>query len=87
MRCKNWRTKVTWPVTSALLLRREMGSRSPDESLAQEVRAFGIQVTSIEPGDPQAAPDAILKIVYVENPPLRFAVGSTILRGLGSGSP
>lgn len=85
------------------------------ETMAQEVKAFGINVTLIEPGayatdfgksakradgmeayegfrkevmaklvneergDPQATPDAILKIVDAENPPLRFAVGSTLL--------
>jgi NAD(P)-dependent dehydrogenase (short-subunit alcohol dehydrogenase family) len=85
------------------------------ESLAQEVKAFGIKVTLVEQGaygtdfgksakindalkpyaefrekfmarlrnmdlgDPQATPDAILKLVDAENPPLRFAVGSTIL--------
>lgn len=85
------------------------------ETMAQEVKAFGIKVTLIEPGayatdfgksaktadgmeayegfrkevmaklvneergDPQATPDAILKIVDAENPPLRFAVGSTLL--------
>jgi NAD(P)-dependent dehydrogenase (short-subunit alcohol dehydrogenase family) len=84
------------------------------ESLAQEVKGFGIKVTLIEPGayatdfgssqslkiapgidayadlrqrvfgrlstaergDPQATPEAILKIVDAENPPLRFIVGS-----------
>jgi NAD(P)-dependent dehydrogenase (short-subunit alcohol dehydrogenase family) len=85
------------------------------ESLAQEVKAFGIKVTLVEPGaygtdfgksakindalepyvnfrkqfmarlahmdlgDPQATPDAILKLVDAASPPLRFAVGSTIL--------
>ncbi len=85
------------------------------ETMAQEVKAFGINVTLIEPGayatdfgksakradgmevyegfrkqvmanlvnaergDPQATPDAILKIVDAENPPLRVAVGSTLL--------
>jgi NAD(P)-dependent dehydrogenase (short-subunit alcohol dehydrogenase family) len=85
------------------------------EGLAQEVKAFGIKVTLVEPGaygtdfgksakindaldpyaefrekfmarlrnmdlgDPLATPDAILKLVDAENPPLRFAVGSTIL--------
>jgi NAD(P)-dependent dehydrogenase (short-subunit alcohol dehydrogenase family) len=85
------------------------------ESLAQEVKAFGVKVTLVEPGayatdfgksakitdvlepyanirekmmthlvnvergDPQATPDAILKLVDAENPPLRFALGSTIL--------
>jgi NAD(P)-dependent dehydrogenase (short-subunit alcohol dehydrogenase family) len=85
------------------------------ESLAQEVKDFGIKVTLIEPGayatdfgspqslkiapgidayadlrqrvfgrlttaergDPQATPEAILKIVDAENPPLRFIIGST----------
>lgn len=85
------------------------------ETMAQEVKAFGIKVTLIEPGayatdfgksakraegmkayegfrkqvmanlvnqergDPQATPDAILKVVDAENPPLRLAVGSTLL--------
>jgi NAD(P)-dependent dehydrogenase (short-subunit alcohol dehydrogenase family) len=85
------------------------------ETMAQEVKAFGIKVTLIEPGayatdfgksairadgmeayegfrkqilanlvnlergDPQATPDAILKVVDAENPPLRLAVGSTVL--------
>ncbi len=87
------------------------------ESLAQEVRGFGIRVTLLEPGayatefsspqslkltaglnayaglrqemsgrlsstrrgDPQATADAILRIVDAEDPPLRFAVGSTVL--------
>lgn len=32
-----------------------------------------------ERGDPLATPDAILKIVDAEDPPLRFALGSTLL--------
>ena len=87
------------------------------ESLAQEVRGFGIKVTMIEPaayatgfaspqslkisagldeyaelrkqvhahlstekrGDPLATAEAILAIVDAEEPPLRFAMGSTII--------
>lgn len=85
------------------------------ETMAQEVKAFGIKVTLIEPGayatefgksakraagmeayegfrkeimaalvnaergDPQATPEAILQIVDAAHPPLRFAVGSTLL--------
>lgn len=85
------------------------------ETMAQEVKSFGIKVTLLEPGayatefgksasradgmpayaefrnevmaglvnqergDPHATPDAILKIVDADNPPLRFAVGSTLL--------
>jgi NAD(P)-dependent dehydrogenase (short-subunit alcohol dehydrogenase family) len=85
------------------------------ESLAQEVKGFGIKVTLVEPGayatdfgksakiadvrepyadfreklmarlgnmdlgDPEATPDAILKLVDDANPPLRFAIGSSIL--------
>lgn len=85
------------------------------ESLAAEVRSFGIKVTLLEPGayatefgspsslritpaldayaalreqiferlstmergDPKATAEAILQIVDMENPPLRFFVGST----------
>lgn len=85
------------------------------ETMAEEVKAFCIKVTLIEPGayatdfgksakraegmepyeglreqlmanlvneergDPEATPGAILKIVDAEQPPLRFAVGSTLL--------
>ena len=85
------------------------------ESLAQEIKAFGLKVTLIEPGayatdfgksairadamdvygefreqfmaklmtskrgDPQATPEAILKVVDADNPPLRLALGSTLL--------
>lgn len=87
------------------------------DSLAQEVKAFGIKVTLVEPGayatdfgsetslkvapglevyaalrkrmqerlssqgrgDPQATAEAILKIVDADNPPLRFALGVTVL--------
>jgi len=85
------------------------------ESLAQEVKPFGIEVTLIEPGayttefgsptslkmasgmdvydelrqqifgrlrsqergNPHSTAEAVLKIVDVENPPLRFILGST----------
>lgn len=85
------------------------------ETMAQEVKAFGIKVTLVEPGayatdfgksanratplgayedfrkkvmdhlvtlergDPQATASAILKIVDAENPPLRVALGSSLL--------
>ena len=85
------------------------------ESMAEEVKAFGIKVTLIEPGayatdfgksakraegleayqglrkqimanlvneergDPEATPKAILRLVDAEHPPLRFAVGRTLL--------
>ena len=85
------------------------------ETMAQEIKQFGIKVTLIEPGayatefgksarrangmeayedfrkqvtaklqsevrgDPQATPDAILKVVDAQNPPLRLAIGSTLL--------
>ncbi len=96
------------------------------ESLAPEVKPFGIKVTLIEPGayatdfasptslkmvagmdtyadlrarvfgglasaergDPQATADAILSVVDAEEPPLRFALGSTVLpmaRGVYAG--
>ena len=38
-------------------------------------RVFG-RLATAERGDPQATPEAILKIVDAENPPLRFFVGS-----------
>lgn len=85
------------------------------EALAQEVRAFGLKVTLVEPGayatdfgkssriadalepyaefrrqflaqlanvesgDPAATAEAILKLVDAENPPLRLALGNSIL--------
>ncbi len=85
------------------------------ETMAQEVKAFGIKVTLVEPGayatdfgksanratpmeaykdfrkqimehlvtlergDPHATASAILKIVDAENPPLRVALGSSLL--------
>lgn len=86
------------------------------ESLAQEVKGFGIKVTLLEPGayatdianpsslkiaagldvyadlrrqvsarlsselgDPEATAEAILKVVDAKDPPLRFAVGSSVL--------
>jgi NADP-dependent 3-hydroxy acid dehydrogenase YdfG len=85
------------------------------ESLAQEVKAFGIKVTLVEPGayatefgksaqiadvrepyaesrkqfltrlanvergDPEATAEAVLKIVDVDNPPLRLGLGNSIL--------
>ena len=85
------------------------------ESMAQEVKAFGIKVTLIEPGayatdfgksakradgmevyddfrrqvmarlatmqrgDPQATPEAILRLIDSDDPPLRLALGSTLL--------
>jgi NAD(P)-dependent dehydrogenase (short-subunit alcohol dehydrogenase family) len=87
------------------------------ESLAAEVKGFGIAVTLVEPGayattfgsaasvrlasatdaygalwaaitahmstmehgDPRATVAAVLKLVDLENPPLRFALGNTIL--------
>ncbi len=90
------------------------------ESLAAEVKQFGIKVTLIEPGayatefgtpeslkftqeldvykefkqdffgqlrsmeqgDPNATPDAVLQIVDAENPPLRFFLGSHCLPGV-----
>jgi NADP-dependent 3-hydroxy acid dehydrogenase YdfG len=90
------------------------------ESLAAEIKQFGIKVTIIEPGayatefgsqeslkfapgldiytdfkkqffgglqamergDPNATPDALFKVVDVENPPLRFFLGSHNLPGV-----
>ena len=85
------------------------------EGLAQEVKAFGLKVTLIEPGayatefgksavraeamdaytdfrrqfmanlmsmkrgNPQATPEAILKVVDADDPPLRLAIGSALL--------
>ena len=85
------------------------------ETMAQEIKPFGINVTLIEPGayatdfgksakqadamppyeefrkqvmarlstskrgDPQATSEAILKVVDAANPPLRLALGSTLL--------
>jgi len=85
------------------------------EALAEEVKAFGIRVTLVEPGayatdfgksaqiadalepyvelrkqfltrlasvergDPEATPGAILELVDADNPPLRFALGTSIL--------
>ncbi|MGB7285070.1 MAG: SDR family NAD(P)-dependent oxidoreductase [Candidatus Acidiferrum sp.] len=85
------------------------------ETMAQEVKAFGIKVTLIEPGpyatdfgksavrangmeayedfrkqimanlvntergDPQATPEAILKLVDTDSPPLRLELGSWLL--------
>jgi NAD(P)-dependent dehydrogenase (short-subunit alcohol dehydrogenase family) len=92
------------------------------ESLAAEVKPFGIKVTIIEPGayatdfgspeslkfaagldiytdfktqffgrlrnmergNPNATPDAIFKVVDVENPPLRFILGSQNLPSIRS---
>ena len=41
-------------------------------------RVFG-GLTSAERGDPQATSEAILSVVDAEEPPLRFALGSTVL--------
>jgi hypothetical protein len=37
------------------------------------------RLSSEERGDPKATPEAILKIVDAEDPPLRFAVGAGVL--------
>jgi hypothetical protein len=41
-------------------------------------RVFG-RLSSAERGDPQATAEAILAIVDAQDPPLRFALGSTVL--------
>ena len=46
------------------------------ESFRNKVMAA---LNNLERGDPSATPDAILKLVDAENPPLRLALGSTLL--------
>jgi NAD(P)-dependent dehydrogenase (short-subunit alcohol dehydrogenase family) len=49
------------------------------EAYADFRKQIFANIVNAERGDPQATPDAILKIVDTENPPLRFAVGSWLL--------
>jgi hypothetical protein len=39
------------------------------------------RLTSLERGDPKATAEAILKLVDANDPPLRLALGSTVLPG------
>ena len=40
---------------------------------------FMAKLMTAKRGDPRATPEAILKVVDADNPPLRLALGSTLL--------
>jgi hypothetical protein len=40
---------------------------------------FLTHLANVERGDPEATPEAMLKLVDAENPPLRFGLGTSIL--------
>ena len=49
------------------------------EAYADFRKQFMAGLMNLERGDPRATPDAILKLVDAENPPLRLALGSMLL--------
>ncbi|MGH9484100.1 MAG: SDR family NAD(P)-dependent oxidoreductase [Terriglobales bacterium] len=49
------------------------------EPYAEFRKQFVSRLVGVERGDPEATAEAILKLVDAENPPLRFALGTSIL--------